>query len=80
MTIIPPVAAVNVGVSTGGGIIDTIKSAVGLGAPTTTAAGGVTQSTKADGSVGLFDGVGVKALIGGAIGRASCRERVCDSV
>jgi len=68
MTIIPPVAAVNVGRSTGGGIIDTIKSAVGLGTPSTAGSGGVTQ--KGDGSVGLFDGVGMKALIGGAAGAA----------
>ncbi|MCW2949182.1 MAG: hypothetical protein JWN41_195, partial [Thermoleophilia bacterium] len=66
MTIIPPVAAVNVGASTGGGIIDSIKAAVGMGSPSPTQTPG--QTSSGDGSVGLFDGVGKKALIGGAAG------------
>lgn len=68
ITTLPPVAAVNVGASTGGGIIDTIKGLIpGMGG----AAGGAAPTqTKGDGSVGLFDGVGLKALIGGAAGAA----------
>ncbi|MBC7461698.1 MAG: hypothetical protein H7287_10085 [Thermoleophilia bacterium] len=70
ITTLPPIAAVNAGASTGGGIIDTIKSFIpGMGHPA--AAGGATPTqTKGDGSVGLFDGVGLKALIGGAAGAA----------
>lgn len=68
MTMIPPISGVQVGAASGGGLIDTFKGMVGGagasgGAPTQTA-------PKDDGSVGLFDGVLKKALIGGAAGAA----------
>ena len=65
MTVIPPVAAVQAGRTSGGGLLAQLTGAAGAGgaAPTQT-------SAKADGSVGLFDGVLGKALMGGAAGLA----------
>ncbi|MCW2961337.1 MAG: hypothetical protein JWM90_1724 [Thermoleophilia bacterium] len=62
MTVIPPVAATQAGYASGGGIIDNIKGMFTGGAAPTQA------GPKGDGSVGLFDGVVGKALIGGGIG------------
>jgi hypothetical protein len=64
MTVIPPVAATQAGYASGGGIIDTIKNAITGGTTPSPAQGGA----KGDGSVGLFDGVLGKALIGGGVG------------
>ena len=69
MTILPPVAGVQAGHSTGGGLLDSVKNMISGGA-----AGGapaqVDPGPKGDGSVGLFDGVLKKALFGGAAGAA----------
>jgi hypothetical protein len=65
MTVIPPVAAVQAGHSVGGGIIDSFKAMLPGADP---AAQATAQKPVGDGSVGLFDGVGKKALIGGAAG------------
>lgn len=68
MTVIPPVAAVQAGHSVGGGLIDSFKAMLpgASGSATQT----TTQAPAGDGSVGLFDGVGKKALLGGAAGAA----------
>ncbi len=67
MTILPPVAGIQAGHSTGGGLLDSVKNMISGGA-----AGGapaqVDPGPKGDGSVGLFDGVLKKALFGGAAG------------
>lgn len=67
MTILPPVAGVQAGHSTGGGLLDSVKNMI-----SGSAAGGapaqVQPGPKGDGSVGLFDGVLKKALFGGAAG------------
>ncbi len=69
MTIIPPVAGINVGHSTGGGLLDTFKNAIsGITGGSTSTTQTTTQTSSGDGSVGLFDGVLSKALIGGALG------------
>lgn len=68
MTIIPPVAGINVGQSTGGGLLDTFKQAIG--GATGQAATQAPTTSSGDGSVGLFDGVLKKALFGGAAGAA----------
>lgn len=78
MTVIPPVTGHNVGAAAGGGFLDSIKNAISgaggtgaaggtAGATTSGAAGGPT-ATKGDGSVGLLDGVLMKAGMGGAAG------------
>jgi hypothetical protein len=64
MTVISPIASVQAGTAHGGGFLDSIKSAIGM--PTSQ----TTQQT-GDGSVGLFDGVLKKALMGGAVGAAA---------
>ncbi len=71
-SILPPVAGVQAGHSSGGGFLDSIKGAIS--GATGGAAGGapaqVDPGPKGDGSVGLFDGVLKKALFGGAAGAA----------
>lgn len=61
MTLIPPIPSASVGSTSGGGLLDSIKGAMG-------GVGGAAAPTSPDGSIGLFDGVGKRALIGGAIG------------
>jgi hypothetical protein len=68
MMITPPVAAAQAGQAAGGGFLDSIKSMVGGGTAATP--GQVDPGPKGDGSVGLFDGVLKKALLGGAAGVA----------
>jgi hypothetical protein len=68
MTILPPVAGVQAGHSTGGGFLDGIKNAISGGQAGATQQ--VDPGPKGDGSVGLFDGVLKKALFGGAAGVA----------
>lgn len=75
MTLIPPVAAAQAGSASGGGLLDTFKSAMSGGTVGAPGATGATQQApapgpKGDGSVGLFDGVLKKALFGGAAGAA----------
>ncbi|MCW2927590.1 MAG: hypothetical protein JWM86_1558 [Thermoleophilia bacterium] len=69
MMVLPPVAGAHAGQATGGGLIDTFKSAM---AGATGGAAGTSQTPppgpRGDGSVGLFDGVLKKALISGALG------------
>jgi hypothetical protein len=68
MMITPPVAAAQAGQSAGGGFLDSIKGMIGGGTAATP--GQVDPGPKGDGSVGLFDGVLKKALLGGAAGVA----------
>lgn len=60
MNITPPAAGIQAGRTAGGGLLDSITGGAGAtqGAP----------PAQSDGSVGLFDGVLKKALIGGAAG------------
>lgn len=71
MMVSPPVAGMNVGQSAGGGLIDTFKNTLaGITGGAGAAPGKVDPGPKGDGSVGLFDGVLKKALLGGAAGVA----------
>lgn len=76
MTLLPPVSGINVGQSTGGGLLDTFKNAMAgaTGGSVGQTPGQTPAQTdpgpKGDGSVGLFDGVLKKALFGGAAGVA----------
>jgi hypothetical protein len=71
MMVSPPVAGVNVGHSAGGGLMDTFKNTIaGITGGTPSTPGQVDPGPKGDGSVGLFDGVLKKALLGGAAGVA----------
>lgn len=71
MTILPPVAGVQAGHSTGGGLLDSVKNMIsGVTGGEAAAPGQVDPGPKGDGSVGLFDGVLKKALFGGAAGVA----------
>lgn len=66
MTILPT-AATNVGTTSGGGLLDSFKNA--MAGASGGAGGAPAQAPKqSDGSVGLFDGVGKKALFGGIAG------------
>lgn len=81
MTLITPRAASQAGSTSGGGLMDMVKGMMGgaseapgqagqAGASGAAAglAGMIGGGKKADGSVGLFDGVMIKSLIGGAVG------------
>lgn len=67
MTILPPVAGVQAGHSSGGGLLDSVKNMIS-GGTAGAAPGQVDPGPRGDGSVGLFDGVLKKALFSGAIG------------
>lgn len=62
MMINSPIAAAQAGQASGGGLLDSLTGASAAGSPS--------QSSSGDGSVGLFDGVLGKALLGGAAGAA----------
>ncbi len=71
MMVLPPVAGINAGHSTGGGLLDTFQQTIaGVTGGATGQTGQVDPGPKGDGSVGLFDGVLKKALFGGAAGAA----------
>lgn len=61
--VIPPISAAQAGHSVGGGLLSSLTGGKLGGNPAAAAAG-----PKGDGSVGLFDGVLVKTLMGGAMG------------
>jgi hypothetical protein len=69
MMVLPPVAAAQAGQASGGGLLDSFKSAVS-GATGGTTQAAPAQTSSGDGSVGLFDGVLKKALFGGVAGAA----------